>query len=103
LAVQQGGRRLDCFDTALPTIYSAEGFRAVARTPFDDNDKPDGWNEDDFKAYHGGKPDVVFMVHDAQAGPYVKGDGKRYSTYDGAMAAQEKEIQTMINRGVDGP
>jgi hypothetical protein len=31
LAVQQGGRRLDAFDTQLPYLYGESGFKAVAR------------------------------------------------------------------------
>jgi hypothetical protein len=31
LAIEQGGTRLDCFDTELPRIYSTADFKAVAR------------------------------------------------------------------------
>lgn len=92
LAVQEGGRRLDCFDTVLPTIYGANGFKAVARTPFDENYQPDGWDKKTFSAFNGGKPDVVFMVADKDAAPYKRGDGKTYASYDEGMAAQEDAV-----------
>lgn len=94
LAVQEGGKRLDCFDTLLPGLYSANGFKAVARTPFDDNYQPDGWDKNTFAAFNGGRPDVVFMVYDKSAAPYKAGDGKTFPSYDEAMAAQEKAVNS---------
>ena len=76
LATQEGGRRLDAFDTQLPTMYSRDGFRAVARLKFSDEHAPEGWDRDTFKEFNGGRPDVVFMIHDPAYGKlYTKGDG----------------------------
>ncbi|WP_456679494.1 hypothetical protein [Bradyrhizobium sp. S3.7.6] len=94
LAVQEGGRRLDCFDTVLPELYSLNGFRAVSRTPFDENYQPEGWDKELFKAYNGGKPDVVFMVYDENAKPYAAGDGKTFASYDDATVAQKAAAKT---------
>jgi hypothetical protein len=41
-AVDQGGRRLDCYDTVLPQLYAEEGFIPVARIGWDDQYAPDG-------------------------------------------------------------
>ncbi len=88
LAVQEGGKRLDCFDTVLPNIYAHEGFKAVSRTPFDDQFQPPGWDKSLFKAFNGGSPDVVFMIYDPTGVAYKAGDGKMFDSYDEAQAAQ---------------
>lgn len=51
LAVSEGGRRLDNFDTALPTIYGAAGFVPVARLKWDEKQKPKDWDKGVFKNY----------------------------------------------------
>lgn len=93
LATQQGGKRLDAFDTVLPNLYSAAGFRAVARLPFDEKYAPPGWNKETFAEHSGGKPDVVFMVHDpAHAAPYKAGDGAKVASYDAGVQAQKDAL-----------
>lgn len=102
LATQNGGRQLDCFDTALPRIYSESGFRAVARLAFNDEYKPEGWDYDRFKDYNGGRPDVVFMVHDpAHAGTYKTGDGVRVATYEEGEAAQQRALAALKTSDAD--
>ena len=71
LAIQNGGRQLDCFDTHLPDYYSLIGFKPVAKMKWDDEYIPEGWKakarmlrKDNFKDYNNGEPDVVFMVYD---------------------------------------
>lgn len=64
LAIQNGGRQLDCFDTHLPDYYSLIGFKPVAKMKWDDEYIPEGWNKENFKDYNNGEPDVVFMVYD---------------------------------------
>jgi hypothetical protein len=96
LATEQGGRRLDAFDTQLPRLYSKSGFTTVARLKWSDEHAPDGWDKATFKAFNGGEPDVVFMVHDpANAKLYVKGDGKTVSTYDEGTAEQMKSAPSV--------
>lgn len=88
-AVARGGNRMDNFDrpagakAGLPDFYSKHGFRAVARTPFNREYAPKGWDY----AKHG-EPDVVFMARDSKAGPYKPGDGVRVGSYDEGVAAQ---------------
>ncbi len=69
VAIAQGGRRLDAFNTFLPKVYSRTGFRAVAKLPFSREYAPEGWNYDfynqQFPATRG-EPDVVFMVFDPE-------------------------------------
>lgn len=71
LAIQNGGRQLDCFDTHLPDYYSLIGFKPVAKMKWNDEYIPEGWNKDNFKDYNNGEPaltagrrHVVFMVYD---------------------------------------
>jgi hypothetical protein len=93
LAVQQGGRKLDAFDTVLPELYSKNGFRAASRLAWDESQKPAGWDKETFKAFNGGQPDVVFMVYDPghvnASGLYKKTDGIRVNSYDDAVAVQD--------------
>lgn len=69
-AVAQGGKRLDCYDTILPKLYSGVGFRETERWEWDDQYKPDDWDYETFSQYNGGRPDVVFMSFDKSASPY---------------------------------
>lgn len=89
LATQQGGRRLDCFDTMLPELYSKSGFHAVARVGFSDEFAPPGWDRATFKSFNGGRPDVVFMAYNpADKALYQAGDGTRIDDYDSGAAKQ---------------
>jgi hypothetical protein len=58
-AVLSGGRKLDNFDTYLTKVYLRAGFRIAARTAFNPDYAPVGWDP----AKHG-YPDVVAMVYD---------------------------------------
>ena len=94
LAINQGGRRLDAFDTVLPRMYAGNGFRAVARLPWNDEYKPDDWSYDTFKEFNGGRPDVVFMVYDpVRAQAYKQGDGPYVADYDAGTAAQQSALK----------
>jgi hypothetical protein len=88
LGVQQGARRLDAFDTVLPRLYERGGFEAVARIPWNDEYKPDGWDYQRFGKYNGGRPDVVFMAFTGSGATYKPGAGKTVSDYDAGVAAQ---------------
>ncbi|CAB4130845.1 hypothetical protein UFOVP123_38 [uncultured Caudovirales phage] len=93
LATQEGGRRLDAFDTVLPNMYAVHGFRAVARTKWNDEYSPDGWNKETFKEFNNGEPDVVFMVHDPKYfGMYSKADGETIAEYDDGAKAQAEAL-----------
>ena len=69
VAVEQGGKRLDAFNTFLPTLYSKMGFKAVAKLPFNREYAPDGWSYDFYNKEFPqtrGEPEVVFMVYDPE-------------------------------------
>lgn len=95
VAVQQGGRRLDCFDTALPRIYSEAGFVPVARLKWNDDYAPDDWNYTVYSRYNGGRPDVVFMAHDPAAldSLYVPGSGLYVDSYDEGIDASRAQAR----------
>lgn len=61
-AVSLGGSKLDCFDTVLPHIYAQEGFVETERMEWNDEYRPDGWEESTYKAFNNGRPDVVCMA-----------------------------------------
>lgn len=91
LAVEEGGNVLDAFDTFLPKIYSANGFRAIARTKWNDEFAPDGWNKKDYESFNNGEPDVVFMAYDPQRFDIYRndsGEGEVFDDYDKAVASQ---------------
>ena len=95
VAVQQGGQRLDCFDTALPRIYAEAGFVPVARLKLDDDYAPDGWNYRVYSRYNGGRPDVVFMAHNPTAldSQYIPGAGHYVDSYDGGIDAARARVR----------
>jgi hypothetical protein len=100
-AVQAGGRRLDCFDTALPGYYAAHGFKAVARIAWNDEYAPPGWNMETFKAFNNGRPDVVFMVYEGgYNGEYKAGAGEKVKTYDDGVQSQTTALQSIAKSQV---
>lgn len=94
LAIQEGGRRLDAFDTVLPDLYAGNSFKIVARIPWNEEYKPDDWNKSAFSKYHNGEPDVVFMVHDPEYfGKPSNADGAMVKSYDDGVAEQRKALR----------
>ena len=98
LAVSAGGRKLDAFDTVLPEFYAPHGFKAVARTKWNDDFAPDEWSKETFSEFNGGQPDVVFMVYDPAKtdAEYSSKDGKVMTGedgYDQAVARQNREMK----------
>lgn len=65
-AIANGGRMLDCFDTVLPSLYASVGFKQVGYDAWDEQYRPDGWREDDFKNFNHGRPGVVYMRYDGE-------------------------------------
>lgn len=90
-AVAAGGRRLDCFDTVLPRVYSAAGFVPTARLRWNDEYAPDGWSYETYSAYNGGRPDVVFMAYDPDhvGGRYDPTGGIHIDDYDDGVSAAQ--------------
>lgn len=104
-AIENGGKKLDCFDTFLPKVYSRVGFRAVARNHWVENYKPTGWDKEYFSVFNNGEPDVVFMVYDPTYNQeYKRGDGELISTgdtdkdYGLGMTAQDEELARIAER-----
>ena len=102
LAIEEGGKYLDAFDTNLPSLYQKLGFKAVSRTPWNDEFAPEGWDKSTFDLFNDGEPDVVFMVHDQDNFEnYKKTDGVMADSYDDAVKIQrggEERIRPEQNR-----
>ena len=94
LALQQGGRKLDAFDTVLPHVYSRSGFKVTSRVPFNDEFAPQNWSHQTFSDYNGGRPDVVFMAHDPRSKSLYHEQEKppHSSDYDAAVSEQDKVV-----------
>lgn len=89
LATEQGGDRLDAFDTVLPDIYSKADYRVASRLKFDPAEAPPGWKPELFKPFNDGKPDVVFMAHAPhEPGSYQRGEGPYADSFDQALHLQ---------------
>ena len=98
LATEEGGRRLDCFDTQLPFIYAKAGFTPVARLKWNEDYKPPGWDKTTFKEFNKGEPDVVFMVHSsAERLTYTPGAGADVADYDAGTAWRSSNPQHPSN------
>ena len=94
LAVAQGGRKLDAYDTELPHIYSRNKFKVVSRLPWDDKEKRDDWNYAAYKQFNNGRPDVVFMTYDpAHEGVYHSSEGDYAKDYDAAVKKQDNAVK----------
>jgi orotate phosphoribosyltransferase-like protein len=107
VAVAAGGRKLVAFETILPKFYAPHGFRAVARTRWNDEFAPSEWSKDTFSEFNGGEPDVVFMVYDpakmdAESSPKDGRVMQGEDGYDRAVAAQTREMRK-VKRDNDLP
>lgn len=94
-AVEQGGTKLDAYDTVLPKIYADAGFRPVSRARWNEEFAPDGWNKEVYETYNNGEPDVVAMVYDPTrvGSEYDPNEGKYYGDYDAAIAARDLDLE----------
>lgn len=61
MATENGGTKLDCFDTVLPGMYEKCGFEETERLQWDDQYMPEGWDKETYKKFNNGEPDVVMM------------------------------------------
>jgi hypothetical protein len=100
-AVQAGGTKLDAFDTYLPEIYEAVGFRPVARLPWNDEFAPPNWDKKAFAKYSKGEPDVVFFVHDPEYFGGAK-DVPVVTDYDDAVRLQDEALGAVTPTMPDG-
>ena len=67
-AVQEGGTKLDAYDTVLPDMYGKAGLSEVARIPFNPKFAPEGWNPETFAAFPGKTPNVPTRMKDFKVG-----------------------------------
>jgi hypothetical protein len=95
MAAKMGGRKLDCFDTALPHLYAKGGMRAVAKMKFDDQYASEGWDYDQYKDYNGGRPAVVFMVFDGKGEPYDPESVPEVDSYEKGVGMQDDELEKL--------
>ena len=96
-AIEQGGTKLDAFDTVLPDLYSTMGFREGGRLRWDDSQAPEDWSKETFGAFNRGEPDVSFMGYDPR--PSVPVRPNYVETYDDALQAQQGLIDQAANAG----
>ena len=105
-ALENGGKKLDCYGPGLVDLYSRYGFIPVSRVTFNPEYANDGWTPDK------GQPDIYFMVHNGDSADTVianKGKYKVYTdaelealplygkeAYDDAMAYRDAIIQQGI-------
>ena len=106
LAVEEGGNKLDAFDTFLPGAYSANGFTIRSRMTWNNEFSPEGWDKDAYKDFNNGEPDVVFMYYNPKRREtYSNGDqeGERFLDYGDAVDAQNGAAlnPNSINRQLD--
>jgi hypothetical protein len=96
LAVQEGGRKLDAFDTVLPDLYFNNGFQVISRIKWNDSPDivPSGWNKETFKDFNNGEPDVVFMAYEPSNNKRPTNQtGKLFDDYDEAVNLQEEVVK----------
>ena len=95
LAVQEGGRRLDAFDTVLPELYNVNGFQVVGRMKWNEDYKPDGWSKETFSPFNNGEPDVVYMVYDPSDNRTVsENPGEYFDDPDELARVQRDAVKT---------
>ena len=101
LAVQEGGRKLDAFDTVLPQIYYENGFKVTGRSRWNEEYIPDNWNKQTFQKFNNGEPDVVYMVYDPEndTPPSVKSPDQYFEDYDDLIKAQDDAVEKYFNEG----
>jgi hypothetical protein len=96
LAIDQGGKKLDAFNTYLPKVYETVGMKPVARVKWNDAFAPEGWNKNTFKAFNNGEPDLVLFVYDKN---YFGGDKiddlPLFTEYDDAQKIQTQALKEL--------
>ena len=98
LAIEQGGRKLDAFDTVLPYFYANNGFKPITRLVWDEKQAPDNWDKGLFSKYNNGEPDVVFMAYNPIATEYKPNQGEYALSYAEAVAKQDEAASKYSKR-----
>jgi len=100
LAVQEGGRRLDAFDTVLTDIYHANGFQIVGRMNWNEEYKPDDWDKQTFSKFNSGEPDVVYMAYNPDDNRTIfENPGEYFDDPDELAQAQRDAVNAYYNEG----
>jgi hypothetical protein len=93
LAVEEGARRADAFDTVLPEIYAQNGFEVVSRMKFNPEFQPEGWRAEDFAEWNQGQPDVVGLRYNPEGTrSYEPGQGKLTDDYEEFVEETKKPL-----------
>jgi len=104
LAIQEGGRKLDCFDTVLPDFYFNNGFQIASRLKWSEDQKPPDWNKETFSKFNDGEPDVVFMAYEPTNNRRPTNEtGVLYQDYDQAVEAQAQAVQKSPKYSISAP
>lgn len=99
LAVEQGGSKLDAFDTVLPDLYAVNGFKEVGRDSWNDDYKPSDWSYETFSKFNNGRPDVVYMEYDPEYSAYA---GRRKAAYKLTVRYNPSQPRDKIGRWTSG-
>lgn len=110
LATEEGGTKLDCFDTVLPKIYDLNGFVETGRDPWNDEYKPTiangaakDWDYETFKLYNNGRPDIVYMVFRPAARNALTGEearmAERLSVAPVPLTEEQRRVEARLPGG----
>jgi hypothetical protein len=109
LATEEGGTKLDCFNTVLPKIYGLNGFVETGRDPWNDQYKPTiangaakDWDYETFKLYNNGRPDIVYMEYRPAARNALTGEEARMATRLSAAPVPLTEEQLRVAARLPG-
>lgn len=93
--IKTGGKFFDAYGTHLEDIYIENGFRPVARLPFDENLAPKGWKKTNLKS----RPDVVFFAYSPESNN-IKGSGQMMESYQDAyeLAKNYKPVSEITSK-----
>ena len=99
-AIEEGGTKLDAFDTVLPELYSSMGFQEAARLRWNPRQAPPDWNPEPFMRFNQGQPDVSFMTYSNEPARPVR---RNYvETYDDALQAQDSALNALAGGAAVG-
>ncbi len=82
-AIQNGGRKLDCYGSDLVSIYNKHGFEAVARIPWNPEYAPEGWT-------YGPKDVYVMKLRDGETADSIA-SGLNLKEAEGGFHRQTQE------------
>ncbi len=99
LALSQGAKKLDCYDTYLPKLYENYGFKEIKRDAWNEKYKPKEWDKKYFEQFNNGEPDVVYMALKEETTNIS--EPKQLSIFDQQInqASTTEDVVTAINRG----